>query len=60
MDINNLVSFTEEYNRIKNNDKLVKKRVIIIHPKTKQKFDLQSPEGKKLLKKYIESYKKNI
>ena len=60
MDSNKLVSFTEEYNRIKNNDKLVKKRVIIIHPKTKQKFDLQSQEGKKLLKKYIESYKKNI
>lgn len=60
MDSNKLVSFTEEYNRIKNNDKLLKKRIIIIHPKTKQKFVLQSPEGKKLLKKYIESYKQNI
>ena len=60
MDSNNLVSFTEEYNRIKNNKKIVKKQVIIIHPKTKQKFDLQSPEGKKLLKKYIQSYKSGL
>ena len=60
MDSNNLVSFTEEYNRIKNNNKIVKKQVIIIHPKTKQKFDLQSREGKKLLKKYIQSYKSGL
>ena len=60
MDSNNLVSFTEEYNRIKNNNKIVKKQVIIIHPKTKQKFDLQSAEGKKLLKKYIQSYKSRL
>ena len=60
MDSNNLVSFTEKYNQNKNNNKIVKKQVIIIHPKTKQKFDLQSSEGKKLLKKYIQSYKSRL